>query len=38
MTEKLVEIKNLKQYFNAGKSNMVKAVDGFLLIFIKGKH
>ena len=27
MAEKLIEIKNLKQYFNVGKSNMVKAVD-----------
>ena len=37
MTEKLIEIKNLKQYFNVGKSNMVKAVDGVSFDIYKGE-
>lgn len=37
MAEKLVEIKNLKQYFNNGKSNMVKAVDGITFDIYKGE-
>ena len=37
MAEKLIEIKNLKQYFNAGKSNMVKAVDGVSFDIYKGE-
>ncbi|WP_449539480.1 ABC transporter ATP-binding protein [Ferdinandcohnia sp. Marseille-Q9671] len=39
MTEKqkLVEIKNLKQYFNVGKPNMVKAVDGITFDIYKGE-
>ena len=37
MTEKLIEIKNLKQYFNVGKSNMVKAVDGISFDIYKGE-
>ena len=37
MAEKLIEIKNLKQYFNVGKSNMVKAVDGVSFDIYKGE-
>ncbi len=37
MTEKLLEIKNLKQHFNPGKSNMVKAVDGITFDIYKGE-
>jgi oligopeptide transport system ATP-binding protein len=37
MTEKLIEIKNLKQYFNVGKPNMVKAVDGVSFDIYKGE-
>ena len=37
MAEKLLEIKNLKQYFNLGKSNMVKAVDGISFDIYKGE-
>lgn len=37
MAEKLVEIKNLKQYFNIGKPNMVKAVDGITFDIYKGE-
>jgi len=37
MAEKLVEIKNLKQYFNMGKPNMVKAVDGITFDIYKGE-
>ena len=37
MAEKLIEIKNLKQYFNVGKSNMVKAVDGISFDIYKGE-
>lgn len=35
--EKLLEIKNLKQHFNVGKSNMVKAVDGVSFDIYKGE-
>jgi oligopeptide transport system ATP-binding protein len=35
--EKLLEIKNLKQYFNAGKSNEVKAIDGISFDIYKGE-
>lgn len=37
MAEKLLEIKNLKQYFNIGKPNMVKAVDGVSFDIYKGE-
>ena len=37
MTEKLLEIKNLKQYFNVGKPNMVKAVDDVSFDIYKGE-
>ena len=37
MVEKLVEIKNLKQYFNVGKPNVVKAVDGITFDIYKGE-
>jgi oligopeptide transport system ATP-binding protein len=37
MTEKLLEIKNLKQYFNIGKPNMVKAVDGVSFDIYRGE-
>lgn len=37
MPEKLLEIKNLKQYFNVGKPNMVKAVDGVTFDIYKGE-
>lgn len=37
MAEKLVQIKNLKQYFNIGKPNMVKAVDGITFDIYKGE-
>ncbi len=37
MTEKLLEIKNLKQYFNVGSSNVVKAVDGITFDIYKGE-
>ncbi|WP_318505084.1 ABC transporter ATP-binding protein [Bacillus sp. T3] len=37
MSEKLVEIKNLKQYFNIGKPNMVKAVDDVSFDIYKGE-
>ncbi len=37
MAEKLIEIKNLKQYFNVGKPNMVKAVDGVTFDIYKGE-
>lgn len=36
-TEKLVEIKNLKQYFNVGKPNEVKAVDNISFDIYKGE-
>lgn len=35
--EKLVEIKNLKQYFNVGKPNEVRAVDGITFDIYKGE-
>ena len=37
MAEKLVEIKNLKQYFNAGKKNEVRAVDDVSFDIYKGE-
>ncbi|MEH7346266.1 ATP-binding cassette domain-containing protein [Bacillus sp. JJ1532] len=37
MAEKLLEIKNLKQHFNVGKPNMVKAVDGITFDIFKGE-
>lgn len=36
-TEKLLEIKNLKQYFNIGKPNQVKAVDNISFDIYKGE-
>lgn len=36
-TEKLLEIKNLKQYFNVGKPNEVKAVDDVSFDIYKGE-
>ncbi|MEC2055036.1 ATP-binding cassette domain-containing protein [Peribacillus psychrosaccharolyticus] len=35
--EKLVEIRNLKQYFNAGKPSMVKAIDDISFDIYKGE-
>lgn len=35
--EKLLEIKNLKQYFNVGKPNQVKAIDGVSFDIYKGE-
>jgi oligopeptide transport system ATP-binding protein len=35
--EKLLEIKNLKQHFNAGKPNEVKAIDGVSFDIFKGE-
>ena len=35
--EKLLEIKNLKQYFNMGKPNMVKAIDDISFDIYKGE-
>ncbi|WP_338753567.1 ABC transporter ATP-binding protein [Bacillus sp. FJAT-52991] len=37
MAEKLLEIKNLKQYFNEGKPNMVKAVDDISFDIYRGE-
>ncbi|MGM0844315.1 MAG: ABC transporter ATP-binding protein [Bacillota bacterium] len=37
MAEKLLEIRNLKQYFNPGKPNMVKAVDDISFDIYKGE-
>ena len=37
MAEKLVEIKNLKQHFNVGRPNVVKAVDGITFDIYKGE-
>ena len=37
MAEKLLEIKNLKQYFNEGKPNMVKAVDDISFDIFRGE-
>ncbi|TDL95487.1 ABC transporter ATP-binding protein [Macrococcus brunensis] len=35
--EKLIEVKNLKQYFNVGKSNEVKAIDDISFDIYKGE-
>lgn len=35
--EKVVEVRNLKQHFNVGKPNMVKAVDGITFDIYKGE-
>ncbi|KAA9027558.1 ABC transporter ATP-binding protein [Niallia endozanthoxylica] len=37
MAEKLLEIKHLKQYFNVGRPNMVKAVDDVTFDIYKGE-
>ncbi|CEG26109.1 ABC transporter ATP-binding protein [Bacillus sp. B-jedd] len=37
MPEKLLEIKNLKQHFNVGRPNMVKAVDGVTFDIYRGE-
>ncbi|MFJ7932885.1 ABC transporter ATP-binding protein [Sporosarcina sp. NPDC096371] len=37
MAEKLLEIKNLKQHFNVGKKNEVRAVDGITFDIYKGE-
>ncbi|OCA84256.1 peptide ABC transporter ATP-binding protein [Bacillus sp. FJAT-27225] len=37
MTDKLLEIKNLKQHFNVGRPNMVKAVDGVTFDIYRGE-
>jgi len=37
MSEKLLEIKNLKQHFNVGRPNMVKAVDGVTFDIYRGE-
>lgn len=37
MAEKLLEIKNLKQHFNVGRPNMVRAVDGITFDIYKGE-
>ena len=37
MAEKLLEIKNLKQYFNIGKANEVRAVDDISFDIYKGE-
>ncbi|MBS4188883.1 ATP-binding cassette domain-containing protein [Bacillus sp. FJAT-49705] len=37
MAKKLLEIKNLKQHFNIGKPNLVKAVDGITFDIYKGE-
>lgn len=37
MAEKLLEIKNLKQYFNEGKENEVRAVDDISFDIYKGE-
>ena len=37
MAEKLLEIKNLKQHFNVGKANEVRAVDGISFDIYKGE-
>ncbi|MGM0836838.1 MAG: ABC transporter ATP-binding protein [Bacillota bacterium] len=36
-SEKLLEIRNLKQYFNEGKPNMVRAVDGLNFDIYRGE-
>ncbi|WP_455660714.1 ABC transporter ATP-binding protein [Pradoshia sp.] len=35
--EKVIEVKGLKQYFNVGKPNMVKAIDGVTFDIYKGE-
>lgn len=37
MSDKLLEIKNLKQHFNVGRPNMVKAVDGVTFDIYRGE-
>jgi len=37
MAEKLIEVKDLKQYFNVGRPNLVKAVDGVTFDIYKGE-
>ena len=37
MAEKLLEIKNLKQYFNKGTSNEVRAIDDISFDIYKGE-
>lgn len=37
MAEKLVEVKHLKKYFNAGKPNMIKAIDDVSFDIYKGE-
>jgi oligopeptide transport system ATP-binding protein len=37
MAQKLLEIKNLKQHFNVGRPNLVKAVDGVSFDIYKGE-
>ena len=37
MAEKLLEIKNLKQYFNQGKPNEVRAVDDISFDIYRGE-
>jgi oligopeptide transport system ATP-binding protein len=37
LAEKLLEIKNLKQHFNVGRPNLVKAVDGVSFDIYKGE-
>jgi len=37
MAEKLLEIKDLKQHFNVGRPNLVKAVDGISFDIFKGE-
>ncbi|RLQ97188.1 ABC transporter ATP-binding protein [Falsibacillus albus] len=37
MAEKLLEIKNLKQHFNPGRANEVRAVDGITFDIFKGE-
>lgn len=36
--EILLSIKNLKQYFNAGKKNEVRAIENISFDIYKGKH
>ena len=36
--EILLEIKNLKQYFNEGKRNEVRAIEDISFNIYKGKH
>ncbi|WP_174730910.1 ABC transporter ATP-binding protein [Mesobacillus harenae] len=37
MAEKLIEIRNLKQHFNVGRPNLVKAVDGISFDIYRGE-